>query len=92
MRKAINDVISNKSLKAACHQTEKILFIVWYGGHGEMYDGSVTTQVVTNDPDVQKRRFDFEQVIANISRNKNTYIIAVMDCCRVKVENDSHEK
>ena len=57
-----------------------------------MYDGSVTTQVVTNDPDVQKRRFDFEQVIANISRNKNTYIIAVMDCCRVKVENDSHEK
>jgi len=45
---------------AKCHPTEKFLFLVWFGGHGEMSNGSATTQVVTNDPDPAKRHFDFE--------------------------------
>ena len=53
---------------------------------------SGTTQVVTNDPDKTKRRFCFEQELANIARNKNFYIFAFMDCCRVITKDRSLEK
>ena len=66
---------------------QKVLFVVWYGGHGEMFDGSATTQVLTNDLDETKKRFPFEQKLADISFLNNTYFIAFMDCCRKQVKN-----
>ena len=62
--------------------TKEVLFVVWYGGHGDIFDGSATTQVLTNDADATKRRYPFEQKLAEIASFKNTYIIAFMDNCR----------
>ena len=50
-----------------------------------MQDGSLTTQVVTNDHDAKKRRFSFEQSLANIAVFENTFIIAYLDCGRTRV-------
>ena len=72
---------------ASTHPTQKVLFVVWYGGHGEMFDGSATTQVLTNDSEETKKRFPFEQKLADISFLNNTYFIAFMDCCRNQVKN-----
>jgi len=44
--------------------TQNVLFVVWYGGHGEMFDGSTTAQVIIDDPDATKRRYPFEQKLA----------------------------
>jgi hypothetical protein len=52
-----------------------------------MFDGSATTQVLTNDPDETKRRFSFELELAKIASSDNTYVIAFMDCCRNQVKN-----
>ena len=60
---------------ASIHPTQKVLFVVWYGGHVEMFDGSATTQVLTNDPDETKKRFPFEQKLADISFLNNTFIL-----------------
>ena len=67
--------------------TQKVLFVVWYGGHGEIFDGSATTQVLTNDLDETKKRFPFEQKLADISFLSNTYVVAFIDCCRNQVKN-----
>ncbi len=64
-----------------------MLFVVWYGGHGEIFDGSAATQVLTNDSDETKRRFPFEIELAKIASKDNTYVIAFMDCCRNQVKN-----
>jgi len=68
------------------------LFVVWYGGHGEIFDGSATTQVVTNDPDATKRRYLFEKKLAEIASFNNTYIIAFVDNCRNEVKNYYNER
>ena len=34
--------------KNAQETKTNILYILWYGGHGEMYDGSTTTQILLN--------------------------------------------
>ena len=71
---------------ASTNERDKVLFVVWFGGHGGMFDGSTTTQVLTNDPDETKRLFHFEQKLANLSSFKNTYVIAFIDCCRNQVK------
>jgi hypothetical protein len=84
INKAFNK-IEGIARKASNHLTQKVLIVVWFGGHGGMFDGSTTTQIVTNDADETKRRFDFEQKLANISSLNNTYVVAFIDCCRNQV-------
>ena len=84
--------IRSESIVAAAHPTNQILYIFWYGGHGEIYGNSVTTQVVTNDSDAKKRHFYFEQELAIIACNKNIFIIAFLDCCRKQVDSDCDDK
>ena len=69
-----------------------ILFIPWYGGHGEMYDGSTSTQILINDPDPTKRRYPWEKNLAIISRFSHTYTLAYFDCCRVQVKSKENVK
>ncbi len=57
-----------------------------------MFDGSATTQIVTNDSDETKRRFSFELRLAKIASFNNTYVIAFMDCCRNQVKNYYFER
>ena len=87
-------MIEDKAREASNNLTQrvKVLFVVWYGGHGEIFDGSATTKVLTNDPDVTKRRFPFEQNLGNIAFLDNTYIIAFMDNCRNEVKNYYNEQ
>ena len=79
--------IEEKAIVASNSKTEKVLFVIWYGGHGEIVEGSATTQVVTNDTDVTKRRFPLEQKLSEIAFLNNTYILAFLDCCRVQIKN-----
>jgi hypothetical protein len=61
--KQMNDFlkeIKQMYLLASTHPSTKILCFVWYGGHGEMFDGSAFTQVVLNGSDQEKRRFELE--------------------------------
>ena len=62
-----------------------IFFISWYGGHGEMYDGSTSTQIYLNDPDPKRRRYSWEKELTVLSRFSYTYTLAYFDCCRVGV-------
>jgi hypothetical protein len=62
--KQMNDFLEEISkiyLQASNHPSKKILCFVWYGGHGEMFDGSASTQVVLNGSDQEKRRFELEK-------------------------------
>ncbi len=72
--------------------SQNVLFVFWYGGHGEIFDGSAATQVLTNDADETKRRYPFEQKLADLSFLNNTYVIAFMDCCRNGVKNYYFER
>ena len=58
------EMIKIKAILAKHHPTQRVLFVVWYGGHGEIFEGSATTQVLTNDPDATKRRYPFEQKLS----------------------------
>ena len=91
MNKAFN-IIKDKAIEAKTNPTQRVLFVVWYGGHGEIFDGSATTQVVTNDPDATKRRYPFEKKLAEIASFNNTYMIAFMDNCRNGVKNYYFER
>ncbi len=69
---ALKKHIKNRFTKANTHPSRKILVFVWFGGHGEMYDGSPTTQVVLNDKDPSKRRFPLEKLLADFSFHEET--------------------
>jgi hypothetical protein len=69
-----------KYMKANKSSDTRILFIIYYAGHGEMYDGSTTTQIVFNG----EIRYPLEFNLSAISSMKNTYTVAIFDCCRVK--------
>jgi hypothetical protein len=66
----------------------KTLFLIWYGGHGEM-DASATTQISVNDPDEDKRCYPWEQKLMALASRKNTYTLAFFDCCRTMLNHKS---
>jgi hypothetical protein len=89
MNKAFN-MIQDIAKVSSTNPTQKVLLVVWYWGHGELFDGSAataTTQVLTNDSDATKRRYPFEQKLGKIASLDNTYIITFMDNCRNWVQN-----
>jgi hypothetical protein len=63
-----------------------VLFITWYGGHGEIYGKSTSTQMSLNSPKENERRFSWERELATLSSYTHTYTLAYFDCCRVRVE------
>ena len=71
MNKALK-VIEEKARAASAHPTQKVWFVVWYNGHGEILDGSSKTLVVLNDFDETKRRFPLEQKLSEIASINNT--------------------
>ncbi len=81
MHRAFNMIRGIVTLAKTKTLNQNVLFVVWYGGHGEIFEGSASTHVFTSDPDEIKRPFDFEQKLADLSF-ENTYIIAFMDCSR----------
>ena len=58
--KALMADIKSKYMLAHTQSVYRILCFIWYGGHGEMFDGSVSTQVVLNGANQEERRFDLE--------------------------------
>ncbi len=67
INKAFNMIKGIATLAKTKTPTQNVLFVVWYSGHGEIFDGSATTQVLTNDSDATKRRYPFEQKLAEIA-------------------------
>ena len=62
----------------------KTLFIIWYGGHGEM-NGTATTHISLNEADEALRCYPWEINLNHLSNAKNTYTLAFFDCCRVQL-------
>ena len=56
---------------------DKIFLYVYYAGHGRMKNGR--TEIVFNNK--KEQYFDLEAQLTKIAC-KNTYIMAVFDCCR----------
>ena len=82
--------IKDKAIIASTNNKKKVFFFVWYSGHGAMSD--FLTQVVTNEPDVNKRLFPLEQRLSLIASKKNTYVFACFDCCRTPFETFHRER
>ena len=58
------------------------LFVIWYGGHGEM-GGSATTQICCNSQDPTERLYPWEESLMTLTQKENTLTLAFFDCCRV---------
>jgi hypothetical protein len=58
------------------------LFVIWYGGHGEM-GGSATTQICCNSQDPDERLYPWESSLMTLTEKPKTFTLAFFDCCRV---------
>jgi len=72
-------------------ENRRILLMLYYAGHGEMYNGSTTTQIVFNGDTEGDGliRYPLEFNLYALSSCKNTYIIAILDSCRSKTQLDT---
>jgi hypothetical protein len=73
-------VLKKQYIEAERNKTET-LFIIWYGGHGEMA-GSEATQIRFNTKDPRKRCYAWERNLIMLASRYYTYTIAFFDCCR----------
>ena len=59
------------------------LFVIWYGGHGEM-GGSATTQICCDSQDPSRRLYPWEKNLMMLTEMPKTYTLAFFDCCRLQ--------
>ena len=74
-----------ESLKKLYNNARKgppTLFVIWYGGHGEM-GGSATTQICCNSQDPERRLYPWESSLMTLAEKPKTFTLAFFDCCRV---------
>ncbi len=65
---------------AAQKDSVNTLFVIWYGGHGAILNG--TTQIILNESELKLRYYPLELNLNHFSNYKHTYTIVIMDCCR----------
>ena len=61
------------------------LIFFYYAGHGEMDN---MTYAVVNSDNKDKYRFALEAQLRTLGRIQGAYVIALFDCCRMKVHPD----
>jgi len=57
---------------------EKILFFVYYSGHGTVFNGSTHGHTLDGTP------FDIETLIKRLAMRPNIVVVSILDCCRVE--------
>ena len=55
---------------------EKSLFFIYYSGHGALISGKTVGYTLTED------ELHIEDAVRRLASYKNTYVIALLDCCR----------
>ena len=73
-RKVRDQIKSNKN------NNEKTLIIIYVGGHGVIKLNK--TYIMLNTNDNYESYFDIEQKIRDLSQIDQTYLLAILDCCR----------
>jgi hypothetical protein len=60
--------------------------VIWYGGHGAIFN--TTTQIVVNEEDPKLRYYPIELNLNHFSNCKHTYTVVILDCCRTLSKQD----
>ena len=73
--------LADKAVEAIANN-KRLLFFFYYTGHGKIKD---QTYMVVNEPDFKKYMFPFERKVRNLSLQRNTNVVTLLDCCREAV-------